>query len=49
MAVAVLNTVNAVLPIRVAWVCQKRPDEAHLPALGRCGLTFDLYVNVPQV
>ena len=49
MAVAVLHAVNAVLPIHVTWVCQNRPDEAHLPVLGRCNLTFDLHVNVPQV
>ena len=46
---AVLHAVNAVLPIHVTWVCQNRPDEAHLPVLGRCNLTFDLHVNVPQV
>ena len=49
VAVAVLNAVNAVLPISVTWVCQNEPEEAHLPVLGRCNLTFDLHVNVPQV
>ena len=48
VAVAVLHAVNAVLPIHVTWVCQNRPDEAHLPVLGRCNLTFDLHVSVPQ-
>ena len=41
--------VNAILPLRVAWVCQLAPTEHHLPGLELCGLTLDLHINRPQV
>ena len=49
VALTVLSAVNAVLPIRVAWVCQSEPSPAQLPVLSRCGLQLELYVNRPQV